>query len=105
MALPCLALPCLAQVHDELVGEQGADPATDAYYEALERRVRQAYPERWGSLTGLQPQQHARQSFQRAANGRMGVPAGHVHKGYAPQPYIGAGEGKGEGGRGGGGDG
>lgn len=34
-------------VHDDLVGRQGYDAASDAYYEAIEVQVREQFPEKW----------------------------------------------------------
>jgi hypothetical protein len=36
----------LLQVHDSLV-EQGVDPASDAYYAAIEEQVAAAFPDKW----------------------------------------------------------
>lgn len=36
----------LLQVHDGLV-EHGIDPASDAYYDAIEQQVAAAFPDKW----------------------------------------------------------
>jgi len=78
------------QVHDELVGQQNADPASDAYYTALESRVQQAFPDRWAAGQTQQhhpPLHHAQDHYspgkRGSTNSRDRVPTNN---------HIGAGE-------------
>jgi hypothetical protein len=45
-------------LHAELVEEQGIDPSTDEYYDAIDKTMRQKFPEQFGSeeVTRTPPQ-------------------------------------------------
>lgn len=43
------------QVHDTLVGPEGVDPSSDAYYSAIEQRVAARFPQRWASYHAAAP--------------------------------------------------
>jgi len=85
------------QVHDDLVGKQGADPASDAYYSALESQVQHAFPEKW-AMHSVQVQQHAQQQRQQhhqwhqASNERVAGMPRRAHNSHHTRPaFIGAG--------------
>lgn len=61
------------KVHDELVGQQGMDPASDAYYAALDSCVQARFPGRQGA--GPAPLPPRWTSSKQAALGANGLPA------------------------------